>query len=46
MIPQDLKSLRTGWATSARVARLVVESVAAVAVVLAIWFIIAMLFSF
>ena len=46
MIPQDLKSLRTGWATPAAVARLAIESVAAVAVVLAIWFEIAGLFSF
>ena len=46
MLPTDLKDFRPGWATPANVARLVVESAVAVAVVLAIWFEIAGLFSF
>jgi hypothetical protein len=45
MIPQDMKDLRTGWATPAAVARLVVESLVSVVIVLALWFIVAGLFS-
>ena len=46
MLPTDLKDYRVGWATPGRVARLALESAVAVAVVLAIWFEIAGLFSF